>query len=251
MNKCHVRQLFNPPRGLLKKMTYVESKAEAHAGHARIVFKGGFAYFVGLAILIGACSVIILIALYRSHDGIDDLKKDVANLHREVEIASREHATELQRIRRFVEQEAKTKAKLSQQADTLPSDHGAKKGDDGDIILGKNMAFTSPYVNAASAYDLQYWICQHKSCHVVLKADHHQYDILTCSKSSLCRAIRGIPKENWFRWEDDDVSVWALSSHHNKAPFHKIPLAARKEDDGGRLQLHECDKEKCIHMADL
>lgn len=228
-------------------MTYVESKGEAHAGRARIVLKGGFAYFVGLAILIGACSIIILIALYRSHDGIDDLKKDVANLHREVEIASREHATELYGLRRVVmelakntkvdggKEEGKPKATLVSKDTTLP--------------LNSNMEFTRPFVDPTSAFELQYWICQDGTCSVVLRTDHEQYDIFFCHSTALvCDVIRGRPKNTWFRWEHDELSVWALASHKHSGEFHKIPLAKRKTGDK-ELHLHECDRKKCVRLG--
>jgi hypothetical protein len=205
------------------QMTYIESKAEASAGRARIVWKGGFAYFVGLAILIAACSVTILSALHRSESAIVDLKKDVANLHREVEIASREHATELQRIRRFVEEFAKK----NKATEGKPEATSVSK--DTTMLLTSNLEFTRPFVDPTNAFELQYWICQDGICSVVLRTDREQYDIFFCHNAAYaCDVIRGFPKNTWFKWEHDEISVWALASHNHSGNFHKVPLAKRK-----------------------
>jgi hypothetical protein len=175
--------------------------------------------------------------------------EDIVSHRHEVAALSVATAVELQRIRQFVEDLVDKNGQRQHPTTTSLPSEVHKKGVDDDVVLSSDMAFTRPYVNPKCMFELQYWICQGNNCSVVLRTDRDQYDIFFCHyAANLCDVIRGNPKNTWFKWEHDEISVWALSSHNHSGKFHKIPLAKRKTGVQ-ELHLHECDREKCVRLG--
>lgn len=164
------------------------------------------------------------------------IEVDYANLHRVIETESRE----LQRLRRAFEELAKKNKATEGKPEATPVSK------DTIMLLTSNIR---PFVDPTDAFELQYWICQDGNCSVVLRTDRDQYDIFFCHNAAYtCDVIRGFPKSTWFKWEHDEISVWALASHNHSGNFHKVPLAKRKTGDK-ELQLHECDRNKCVRLG--